>query len=100
MAAKNIKSLNPMVKITNLDWNIRQKIESKSSDLVSLMKSSDVVFITNSDPQTMILLNDFCHSLHNDDGSTNFIKFFAACDWGYYGFLFSDLGKNYKFISE
>uniref|UniRef100_T1KQ29 THIF-type NAD/FAD binding fold domain-containing protein n=2 Tax=Tetranychus urticae TaxID=32264 RepID=T1KQ29_TETUR len=84
-----------MVMVRALDWNIKKKIETPEEDFLNLLKNSTAVFISNYDPETMIKLNDLCHSIEGVN-----INFFAACDWGYYGFSFTDLGRKYKYISE
>ncbi|XP_074604813.1 SUMO1 activating enzyme subunit 1 [Brevipalpus obovatus] len=95
IAMVNIKALNPMVQVNAMYWSLKEKIANKNSTEVNeLLKSADCVVVTNSDPDTMINLNDLCAS------SARPITFFAACDWGFYGFSFTDLGRNYKYITQ
>jgi len=84
-----------MVDIKILEWNVSQKLEEDKESLVKLFKSMDVVLVTNQSKDLMININELCRSIND-----KVIRFYAACDWGFYGFSFGDLGKKYKYITE
>ncbi|RWS09049.1 SUMO-activating enzyme subunit 1-like protein [Dinothrombium tinctorium] len=91
----NIKSLNPRVKVNTEQWNIAQMIDNRDKTLVDILRSVDVVCITNFDSQTILKLNTLYRELNNDN-----VKFYAVCTWGFFGYSFTDLGKNHKYIVE
>lgn len=87
MAAKDkLKSLNPLVKveINNLSVNSLDLNDFKDHDLVTLHEFIPI--------DKIISINKFCRS-HR-------IKFYLAVDFGFYGFVFNDLGPEFKFSFE
>lgn len=90
-----IKTLNPMVEVKILEWNITQKLNDEETILKKLFQNMDVVLVTNQSKELMIKIDNLCQSIHEKR-----VKFYAACNWGFYGFSFSNLGKNYKYIAE
>lgn len=81
-----LKVLNPLVKV-NID---NSPITSKES---SYFKDYDLVtlhsFMTTDD---IGKINDICRS--------NSIKFYLVLDYGFFGFVFNDLGATFKFAHE
>ncbi|ESO93718.1 hypothetical protein LOTGIDRAFT_182121 [Lottia gigantea] len=71
--------LNPMVNVTA----DTEDINSKSDDY---FKQYDVICATCCQPSLLTKLDNLC--------AENNIKFFAGDIFGYYGFMFSDLGKH------
>ena len=84
-AREAVQSLNAMVAV-KCDTSA---IKDKDSDFFSAF---EVVILANYDKQTMIRVNNICKQLK--------IKFFATCNWGYFGFSFTDLGTEHTYHSE
>jgi len=78
------QQLNPMVQVTADTEDI-----SKKSD--TFFQQFDLVVATNCTADQLIHINEVCH--------TNGVKFFAADVFGFYGFMFADLGKH-KYVEE
>jgi len=85
VALKYVQSLNPMVCVKYDDSELEEKPKEWFSGY-------QVVCLANYDKQTMIRVNNICNELN--------IKFFAACNWGYFGFTFTDLGPNHNYFAE
>lgn len=78
------QQLNPMVQVTA----DADDISSKSD---SFFHSFDLVVATNCSSDQLIHINDVCHS--------NGVKFFSADVFGFYGYMFADLG-HHKYVEE
>ena len=84
-SADLVQTLNPMVAV-KYDTS---SLADKDKDFFT---SFQVVVLSNYDKQTMIKVNKICNELN--------IKFFATCDWGFFGFTFTDLGSEHTFFTE
>lgn len=78
------KDLNPMVDIVTDNENIGDKSEE-------FIKRFDVVCLTGCNRDTQVKVNEICHRLG--------IKFLAGNVFGYYGYMFADLGVH-SYIEE
>nr|XP_058952031.1 SUMO-activating enzyme subunit 1-like [Pocillopora verrucosa] len=78
------QQLNPMVQVTADSEDI-----SKKSD--DFLKNFDLVIATDCSADQLIHMNDVCHA--------NGVKFFAADVFGFYGYMFADLGEH-KYVEE
>lgn len=81
-----LKTLNPLVKV-NIDNTLildKKPEDFKDYDLVTLHS-----FLTIDET---IRINDICRE--------NKIKFYIVIDFGFYGFMFNDLGSEFKFTYE
>lgn len=78
------QQLNPMVQVTADSEDI-----SKKSD--DFFKNFDLVVATDCSADQLIHMNDVCHA--------NGVKFFAADVFGFYGYMFADLGEH-KYVEE
>lgn len=81
-----LRILNPLVKINIDNSSILDKksADFKDYDLVTLHS-----FLTIEQTSA---INDICRE--------NSIKFYLVLDYGFFGFMFSDLGDNFKFTYE
>ncbi|RIB05713.1 sumo-activating enzyme subunit 1, partial [Gigaspora rosea] len=82
VSADRIRQLNPRVVVTADNNDIR----TKSDDF---FKPFDLVCLTDCDPYTMIRINEICRVFDK--------KFYAACTYGFYGYIFCDL-KQHEYI--
>lgn len=84
--AAKLKKLNPLVKVDIINRPILsfKKEEYANFDLVTLH-----FFLSIADT---IKINEICRECH--------IKFYIVVDYGFYGFLFSDLGEDFKYTYE
>jgi len=73
------KELNPMVDIVVDTENIEKKSDSFFSQF-------DVVCMTGCNAELEIKINDICHKLG--------VKFLSGNVFGYYGYMFADLGEH------
>lgn len=78
------QQLNPMVQVTADSEDISNKTDS-------FFKDFDLVVATNCSADQLIHINDICHA--------NGVKFFAADVFGFYGYMFADLGEH-KYVEE
>lgn len=78
------QQLNPMVRVTADCAYISDKTDS-------FFESFDLVVATNCSTDQLIHINEVCH--------TKGVKFFAADVFGFYGFMFADLGQH-KYVEE
>lgn len=78
------KELNPMVDIVVDSDNIEDKSEE-------FYKSFDIVCVTGCNHDLELKINDICHIYG--------IKFLSGNVFGFYGYMFSDLG-NHTFMTE
>ena len=78
------KELNPMVDIVVDTENIENKSES-------FIGKFDVVCMTGSNAELQIKVNNICHKLG--------VKFLSGNIFGYYGYMFADLGEH-TFMEE
>lgn len=78
------QQLNPMVEVT-------ADVEGISNKDDSFFQQFDLVVVTNCSADHLIHINEVCHA--------NEVKFFAADVFGFYGFMFADLGKH-KYVEE
>lgn len=81
-----LMKLNPLVKVVidNRDISSLQPEDYKGHDLVTL--------------HSMLTINET--SVINDICIANQIKFYIVLDYGFYGFIFNYLGKDFKFTYE
>ncbi|CAG8679048.1 5517_t:CDS:10, partial [Dentiscutata heterogama] len=84
VSVDRIRQLNPRVVVTADNNDIR----AKSDDF---FKTFDLVCLTDCDPYTMIRINEICRIFDK--------KFYAACTYGFYGYIFCDL-KQHEYIVE
>lgn len=84
VSADRIRQLNPRVVVTADNNDIR----TKSDDF---FKPFDLVCLTDCDPYTMFRINEICRVFDK--------KFYAACTYGFYGYIFCDL-KQHEYIVE
>lgn len=80
-----VQTLNPMVAVKYDMTDLKTKDKEYFS-------AYQVVVLANYDKQTMVRVNQFCNELN--------IKFFAVCNWGSFGFSFTDLGPNHSYFAE
>lgn len=78
------QQLNPMVQVTADTADISNKHDS-------FFQNFDLVVVTNCSADQLIHINEVCFS--------SGVKFFAADVFGFYGFMFADLGKH-KYVEE
>ncbi|RWS28761.1 SUMO-activating enzyme subunit 1-like protein [Leptotrombidium deliense] len=95
VSESHIRALNPMVDILTHDWDVEKMIEDNDEKLIQLLKSVDVVCITNYGAETIQKLNVLYRSVNSDE-----VKFYAVCNWGFYAFSFTDLGKLHQYGVE
>ncbi|KAK3728135.1 hypothetical protein QZH41_019450 [Actinostola sp. cb2023] len=73
------KELNPMVQVTADSTDVESKPPTFFNDF-------DVVIATGCSSDTITKLNNIC--------TTSSIKFYAADVFGFYGYMFADLGRH------
>lgn len=85
-AVAKIKTLNPSVKVTvdNTDVMSLKSELYQNYDLVTLHSHLSIEEIQD--------INDKCRTANT--------KFYMVLDFGYYGFMFNDLGREFKFQYE
>lgn len=84
-AREAVQALNPMVTVKCDTSSIKDKD-------INFFRGFDVVIVANYDRETMVRVNNICKELK--------IKFFATCNWGHFGFSFTDLGPEHVYHSE
>jgi len=78
------KDLNPMVDIVADTQQLHEKSEE-------FFQGFDVVCLTGENKENQIRVNEICRRLG--------VKFFSGNVYGYYGYMFADLGKH-EFVEE
>lgn len=91
-----LKNLNPMVNIQVKEWDIVELVDRRDAQLISLLKSVNVVCVNNYDSCTISKLNNL---VRETKGLVE-TRFYATCNWGYYAFSFTDLGSDYRYFIE
>lgn len=83
---EKLKTLNPLVKVNiqNIPITSVKDEEFKNYDLVTVHSLVDIEQIKT--------INELCRKNH--------VKFYIALDFGYYGFMFNDLGSDFQFSRE
>ncbi|CAG8522209.1 1584_t:CDS:2, partial [Cetraspora pellucida] len=84
VSADRIRQLNPRVVVIADHSDIHTKPDD-------FFKVFDLVCLTDCDPDIMIRINEICRNFDK--------KFYAACTYGFYGYIFCDL-KQHEYIVE
>jgi len=79
MAQARTQQLNPMVEVKADDENVASKPDE-------FFTNFDVICALCCDPKQQLRINEIC--------AENDIKFFCGDVFGYYGYMFSDLGHH------
>lgn len=79
VAQESLRKLNPMVQI-NASLTPLREVE------MEYYKSFDVVCMSSTSVDQLVKVDDACHK-HG-------VKFFSGAVFGYYGYMFSDLGTH------
>lgn len=89
-AQKGVQELNPRVKVNVRSLCLKDILAGENEDAHSFIKKFTVVVLVNHDANSTAQLNEVCQSCE--------VPFFSACAWGYFAFVFCDLGTNYNNI--
>jgi molybdopterin/thiamine biosynthesis adenylyltransferase len=87
-----LQSLNYYVKVTNIGSGPVPKDPALFEQEPWNFHLKDVIVLTESDYETIIAVNDYCHKKG--------IKFMAADAYGVYGRLFNDFGDKFEVFDK